>query len=140
MSDRADSGSPHQMRLRIVTPVAIVLDVETDHITAEDLDGSFTLLPRHIDMASALSQGLVAYRSEGVEHLVAVDGGTLIKCGPIVEIATRAAISGDSILDLEHEVRDTFQELGESERRARSAIARLEGDVNRRLMEMDGRD
>lgn len=128
------------LALRVVTPDSVIVDREVDQISAESTVGWFTMLPRHLDAVVDLAQGLVVYMVDGSETFLAVDGGTLVKCGPLVEIATSEAFLGASARELYRELRESFDELDERERRARLALARLEGDVTRGLLEMgDGR-
>ena len=125
------------MRLQVVTPGAVVIDVTATKVSTEAMNGAFTLLPRHVDFVAALVPGLLSYVADDVERLVAVDGGILVKRGPWVRIATAAAIPGDDVLGLQHALRTSFQESTESERRARAAIAHLETDAVRRLLELE---
>jgi F-type H+-transporting ATPase subunit epsilon len=110
------------MRLRVVTPDAIIVDEEVSKVGAEAADGAFTLLPRHVDFAD--------------ECLLAIDGGVLVKRRFSVRVATPEAISGDSVVALQRALRSSFEELGERERQSRSALAHLETDAVRRLIEM----
>jgi F-type H+-transporting ATPase subunit epsilon len=49
------------MRIRIILPSKTVLDQEADKITAPGTEGSFQLLPKHIDFVSSLSPGTRAF-------------------------------------------------------------------------------
>lgn len=124
------------MRLQVVTPGAVVVDEPADKVSTEAVDGSFTLLPRHVDFVAALVAGLLTYVHDDVERFVAVDGGILVKRGRSVRVATAEAIPGEDVLDLQRALRATFEEVGETERRARAAIAHLETDAVRRLLEL----
>lgn len=96
-------------------------------VTSEAQDGSFCLLPRHIDFVTALVPGLLAYSGEsGEEEILAVDRGVLVKCGDDVLVSTRQAVRGRSPAELERTVREEFEALDERERKSRSALARLE--------------
>lgn len=135
---------PRTLRLRVVTPTGDVVDAEVGKVTAEAADGSFTLLPRHIDMVAALVPGLLVYVPAGEggtpqpdERLLAVDTGTLVKCGSEVLVATEGAIPGDDVLSLQRELRRSFLDVDERERRSRTALARMESDMTRRLIELD---
>ena len=128
------------MRLQVVTPGAIVVDEPADKVATEAIDGAFTLLPRHVDFVTALVPGLLTYVHDGVERLVAVDGGILVKRGRAVRVATAEAIPSDDVLDLQRVMRTTFEEVGENERRARTAIAHLETDAIRRILELEDHD
>jgi F-type H+-transporting ATPase subunit epsilon len=124
------------MHLEVMTPQGAIIDEEVAKVSAEATDGSFTLLPRHIDFVATLAPGLVAYVAEDGEHLLAVDGGVLVKRRSSVRIATPGAIAGDSVFALQRALRSSFQELNERERQSRRALAHLETDAIRRLIEM----
>ena len=47
------------MRLRVVLPERLLLDEETTKIVAEARNGSFGLLPRHVDFVAGLVPGIV---------------------------------------------------------------------------------
>lgn len=131
------------MRLRITVPERVIVDREVDKVVAEAVDGSFCLLPRHIDFVTALAPGLLAYMpaegapdDAGAEVFLAVDRGILVKRGPVVEIAARRAVEGPDLGELRRRVREEFESLGDLEVRARSALARLESSFVRRFLEM----
>ena len=129
-----------RMRFEVVTPAAAVVDEDVSKISAEAPTGWFTLLPRHVDFVATLVPGLLSYLTEDGEHLLAVDGGVLVKRGLSVRIATGEAAGGDSVLALQRALRHSFEELAESERRSRAALAHLESDAVRRLIELADRD
>lgn len=131
---------PSPMQLEVVTPSETVIDRRVSKVSAESTQGAFTLLPRHIDFVAILVPGLVAFVTDGDEHLMAVDGGVLVKRGPVVRIATGEAAEGDNVLALQRALRASFEELAEGERRSRAALARLETDLVRRSMEMSEHD
>ena len=124
------------MRLQLVTPDSVVLDEEVTKVSAEAPTGAFTLLPRHVDFVTSLVPGLVIYAADDRERMLAVDGGVLVKRGSSVRIATGEAAEGDSVLALQRALRASFAELAETERRSRAALARLETDAVRRLVEL----
>lgn len=128
------------LTLRVVTPASVVVDREVDQVSAESTVGWFTMLPRHLDAVVDLVQGLVVFMVNGRETFLAVDGGTLVKCGLAVDIATSEAFFGASARELQRELRMSFAELDDRERSARWALARLEGDVTRGLLELDDDD
>lgn len=139
--DRPRGGhTPDHMDLKIVTPTATVVEAVTSKISAETTDGWRTLLPRHIDAVATIAPGLLSYVADDVERLVAVDGGVLVKRGRRVRVATGEAVAGDDIRSLQRALRSSFADTRESERRARTAIAHLETDAIRRLMELEDHD
>ena len=127
-----------KMSLKILLPNAVLLHQAVAKVTAEAENGSFCLLPRHVDFLAALVPGLLSFvDQENQEQFVAVDAGILIKQGSEVLVSTRQAVQGDNIESLRATVRHTFQTIDERERTARSALARMESDLIRRFLELE---
>lgn len=124
------------MRLVIATPEERVVDEDTHKISAEGGVGSFTLLPNHIDYVTALRPGIVIYDGRVGERYAAIDLGVLVKEGPVVRIACRHAVVGESLEQLEGIVRERFLDLEDRERAVRAAFARLEAEFVRRMTEL----
>jgi F-type H+-transporting ATPase subunit epsilon len=127
------------MRLKIARPTQLLYDGEVRKISAEVADGSFTLLPRHIDFVTVLVPGILFFDTAGEETeevFFAVDEGILVKCGPDVLVSTRNAVRSADLASLHHTIREHFETLDEQERRARSALVRLEADFMRRYLEL----
>ncbi|HBE49542.1 MAG TPA: F0F1 ATP synthase subunit epsilon, partial [Cyanobacteria bacterium UBA11369] len=51
------------MKLKVLLPTKILLEEEVSKITAEAANGSFCLLPRHIDFVTALVPGILIFVS-----------------------------------------------------------------------------
>ena len=127
------------MRLKIALPTRIVYDGEVRKISAEAKDGSFTLLPHHIDFVTALVPGILFFDTEGAESeevFFAVDEGIMVKRGVEVFVSSRNAVSSDDLQRLHSTIHDHFEVLDERERKARSALVRLEADFIRRYLKM----
>lgn len=123
------------MKLTIYEPAEIFLDEAVVKVKAESPVGCFTLLPRHIDLATALIPGILSYETpEGDEVFLAVKGGILVKQGVRVAVATQLAVRGDLGL-LTETIETLLVETDERERKTRAAVARLEADFVRRFME-----
>ncbi len=128
------------MRLKVLLPTEVLLDRQVKKIVAEAQNGSFGILPRHIDFAAALVPSVVVYvDAQGTERFLGIDEGTLVKCADEVSISTRNAVPGDDLQTLRDVVRGRFLELDERERSARGALARLEAGVVRRFVELQER-
>ncbi len=125
------------MRLKVLTPTEIVVDVEVVKVTAEAQNGSFCLLPRHIDFVAALAPGLLSFeRDDEKEEFLAVDEGILVKCGSEVLVSTRNAVLGPDLGELRRTIEEQFLVLDARQKMMRSAMARLETDLARRFMEL----
>lgn len=125
------------MRLRVLLPTEVLIDEDVTKVIAEAENGSFCLLPRHIDFVAALVPGLLSFVSaDGREEFLAVDEGILVKCGPEVRVSTRNAVVGPDLGTLERTIEEQFRILDDRERMTRSAVARLEAEFVRRFMEL----
>jgi F-type H+-transporting ATPase subunit epsilon len=115
------------------------LDAQVARIRAEGPEGHFGLLPRHVDFVSRLVPGILRYDDmDGATHFVAVNAGTLVKCGPEVTVAVRGAIPGDDPGVLARRVETEFRRQDDDERAARAALARLEAGMVRRFRDLGG--
>lgn len=125
------------MRLKVLIPTEVLVDEEIRKITAEAENGSFCLLPRHIDFVAVLLPGLLSFESdEGKEIFLAVDEGVLVKCGDEVLVSVRNAVRGPDLGELRNTVRERFYVLDEREKKARSASAKIEAGFVRRFLEL----
>lgn len=130
------SVPPDSMELELYIPGAEMVRTPVRKITAEGAQGAFGLLPRHIDMVTALRPGLLSYVDmQGGEHFLGIDEGTLVKCGRDVRVAVLGAFVSDDLTTLRDEVAKKFLTLDDSERAARTALARLEAGAIRGMME-----
>ena len=128
------------MRLVLTVPTGVLVDEPAAKVVAESPEGSFCLLPRHLDLATVLAPGLLAFvRPGGEEVVVAVDHGVLVKAGDDVRVACQRAYVAGDLEDAERAVRERFYVQSEREKRARATLARLESDVVRRLGDLRGR-
>jgi F-type H+-transporting ATPase subunit epsilon len=117
------------------------MDVRVDRpvrrIVAEGPDGHFGMLPGHVDFVAELVPGILLYETEeGAERFVAVNSGTLVKCGEEVRVAVRGAVEGDDLGALRALVAADFRRRDEDEREARAALARLEVSMIRRFRDL----
>ncbi len=127
------------MKLKILLPAEVLLEEEVEKVNAEAEDGYFTLLPRHIDFVAALVPGIFTYlTSGGEERYLALDEGILVKQGGLVYVSASRAVSGDDLEYLRDKVENELKVLGESEKKARTVMARLEVDTLRRFTRLGG--
>lgn len=127
------------LNLKILLPAEVLLDEEIVQVTAEAENGFFTLLPRHIDFVTALVPGIFFYlTTDGEEHFLALDEGILVKQGDLVYVSAVRAVAGDDLEHLEDLVVNELKILGESEKKARTVMARLEADTLLRFTRLRG--
>lgn len=121
------------MKLRIVTPLSIVVDTDIDSLRAEDASGSFGIMPGHAPFLTALTICIVSWRQAGSEHFCAVRGGVLTVAGGIA-IATREAVTGDDLATLDADVLAQFRSDADAELVERSAATELQLNVIRQMV------
>jgi F-type H+-transporting ATPase subunit epsilon len=127
------------VNLKVLLPTEVLVDEPVTKVVAEAGNGSFCLLPRHVDFTAALVPGLLAFvpAASGEEAFLAVDEGILVKVGPQVLVSTRNAVRGTDLETLRQTVEDRFEQFDERERQTRASMAKLEADFVRRFLEME---
>lgn len=134
------------MRLRIVTPLEIVVDEQgVTSLRAEDASGGFGIQPRHADFLTRLTVSVVSWLGgDGAERHCAVRGGVLtVSGGREIAVATREAVPGDDLATLDQTVIERFRSETDEERRAHADSARLHLTAIRQIMRRlrpEGRD
>lgn len=127
------------MHLQVLVPHETLIDQAVTQVIAESSQGSFCLLPAHIDWVADLVPGILSFTSgDGEETVLAVDEGLLVKQGSQVRVAVRRAMRGDRLETLRETVQQQFQRLDDQEKQARSVLARLESSFIRELSEFGG--
>ena len=116
------------MTLKILLPFKVFAEIaEVTRIISETSEGSFGLLPHRLDGVAALVPGILAYETAaGGEVFVAVDEGILVKTGADVLVSVRRALGGTDLGQLRDSVASEFLSLDESEKSARTVMAKLE--------------
>jgi F-type H+-transporting ATPase subunit epsilon len=124
------------MRLRVFLPERILIDQEVTKVVAEAENGSFGILPKHIDFVAALTSGIFSFRSNGEEEFLAIDEGILVKCASEIMVSTRKAVRSRNLGELKQTLVHEFQTLDDQERKTRSILAKLESDFTKRFEKM----
>jgi len=123
------------MNLKVLLPFRIFAEkTDVSRIVAETHEGSFGLLPHRLDCVAALAPGILIFETkiEG-EAYVAVDEGVLVKTGSDVLVSVRNAIAGTNLGQLRDAVQREFIHLDEQEKNVRLVLAKMEGDLMRRM-------
>jgi F-type H+-transporting ATPase subunit epsilon len=123
------------MRLKVLLPRKVLIDQEVTKVIAEAENGSFCLLPKHIDFVTALVPGILSFVAAKEEEFLAVDEGILVKCAGEVMVSTRKAVRSKDLGTLKSTVKREFRVLDERERKTRTILAKLEADFARSLFE-----
>jgi F-type H+-transporting ATPase subunit epsilon len=125
------------VRLKVLLPTEVLVDEEVSKVTAEAANGSFCLLPKHVDFVAALVPGLLSYETaDGREVFVAADEGVLVKQGASVMVSVRRGVAGGELGSLHRAVQERFLRQDEHEREVRSVMAKIEAGFVRRFLEV----
>ena len=123
------------MHLKILQPFQVFAEkTNVSRIVAETPEGFFGLLPHRLDCVAALAPGILTYETAADgEVFVAVDEGVIVKAGPDVLVSVRRALAGANLGQLRDAVEREFLTLDEQEKSVRSVVAKMEGDLIRRM-------
>lgn len=125
------------MKLKIVTPLSILLEQDIDLLRAEDPSGSFGIMPSHVPFMTALAISIVSWRRAQEEQFCAVRGGVLIVSGgdvTCISIATREAVVGSDLAKLGADVLAYFQSEADAERVDHIQSVQLQLNAIRRMV------
>lgn len=115
-----------ELTLKISTPTGIALETTTAQVDFEAIDGFFTLLPRHVDMISALKSGILSYKVGDKKSYVACHKGVLVKKGDEVSVSTKLAVLGSDLKELQQKIAVDFKEMEQERKEVNLAMAKLE--------------
>lgn len=66
---------PKAIKLRVFTPLKLLVDEEVEEVFLPSLDGYIGILPGHRNLIVALGKGRLTFRNSGGQKEFAVDGG-----------------------------------------------------------------
>lgn len=124
------------MKLRVLTPVRIVTDVDNvAFVRGEDATGTFGICPGHADFLTRLSVSVLSWRDAQHDvHHIALRGGVLtVTGGTLVEIATIEAEMGGDFEDLQTRLVETFRKRDKQDEEDRAAANRLHSAAIRQI-------
>ncbi|MDX9802018.1 MAG: F0F1 ATP synthase subunit epsilon, partial [Spirochaetia bacterium] len=85
------------MKFIIMTPNRVIDKLDAVKVSAIGLEGSFSILPGHVDLLSVLVRCIVTASGEnGSTSVYAADGGVLVKQDDQVMISTPMAVDRKS--------------------------------------------
>lgn len=123
------------MKLKIVTPLAVVVNEDIDSLRAEDASGSFGILEGHAPFLTSLAISIVSWRKADHETFCAVRGGVMTVSGATeIAIASREAVPGDDITTLDTDVLARFHADMDAERVEHVETVRLQLHAIRRMI------
>ena len=125
------------MQVNIRLPQNLLFSGDAIKLTASAEYGSIGIWPNHADFVTALVPSVVVLIDQDNNELFfGVDEGLLVKKGHQVDLAVRRAIQSDDLATLRQSLADSFFEVDEQERSARTALAKLELGMVRQMSEL----
>lgn len=129
------------MRLRIITPLSVVVDEEISSLRAEDATGGFGILNGHAPFLTSLAICVVGWRQSADaaagERFCAVRGGVITvsgQTGTRIDIATREAVVGDALTTLDADVLARFRSEADAQRVCHVETVKLQLSAIRRMV------
>ena len=122
--------------LTILLPNQVLLTEIITRLGGDGENGSFVVLPRHIDFATALVPGILYYEQGQERHFVATDSGILVKRENTVWVSVLQAIRSDDLERLEQVINEEFRSLDERQKQAQTALTRLEVSFMRGMLDI----
>jgi len=121
----------------VLLPAEILVDRPVKKIIAEAENGSFCLLPKHIDFVAAIAPGILEFvDEEDRQEFLAVDEGVLVKCAEEVLVSVRDGVGGSSLGSLKQAVEQRFKKHDDQQKRNRATMARLEAGLVRQFIQL----
>lgn len=114
-----------ELRLRVLTPEATLLDEPVDEVVAPLPDGWIGVLPGHASFQSRLMRGTVVVRASGRERTIATLGGTIGVAGSEITMLVGAAALDSNLSELESSIGEQARDLAEMEREAEKHFDRI---------------
>jgi F-type H+-transporting ATPase subunit epsilon len=133
------------MRFMIMTPDKMVDELEISRLSAEGEEGSFVILPGHIDLLSILKRSIVTIQDEDEAiRVYAADGGFLTKEGDTLRVSSPFVVKGEKAVSEDPEeglaavIEKSLKKLERESTHLQTGSFRLETDIVRRMVELRG--
>lgn len=122
--------------LTILLPHQVLLSATVSRLGGDAENGSFVVLPHHIDFATALVPSIMYYQQHGEKHYVAINEGILVKQEDTVWVSVLQGIQSDDLEQLDQIINEEFRDLDERQKQTQTALTRLEVSFMRGMMDI----
>lgn len=123
------------LHLRVITPKKITLEEDVESVTAPGADGEMTILSRHMNLFSMLTEGIVTIRKGKEEQELAIGAGYLETDGKDLNILVARAY-GQGEVD-QHLTEKAIQEAKSILARSKDQKERLDATMLLRRSTVD---
>jgi len=121
-----------KIKLDIVTVERTVLSEDVDYISAPGVDGILGILPRHTPLMTALKEGELHYKKDGVEYDFAIGGGFVeVRPDRVIVLADSAERADDIDEQRAQAARERAQQALKEKPHGDPEFARLEHALRR---------
>jgi F-type H+-transporting ATPase subunit epsilon len=123
------------MKMKVILPSKILVDIEVDKIIIEGEEGLMGILPNHIDVAVSVVSGILSYFHSGTEKFIAHGEGLMVKKGEELKISLRQAVKGEKLGTLKKILEDEIKSYSEVEKKSRSTVAMFVSSIIKKFRE-----
>lgn len=124
------------MLLKVITPNHIITKEKVLKVIGEDPDGSFGILPKHIDFVTKIVPSILVYTDDQGEGYIGVDEGILVKQQDVIEISVQTALESRNLGQLHNEMETYFKKQEEEEEQTGSETTKLELGIVKSLYDL----
>ncbi|WP_028829603.1 hypothetical protein [Proteocatella sphenisci] len=125
------------MKIKLILPNKTLMEKDIDKVTLPGREGSFQILPRHIDFTSSIKPGiLTVFSGEYIEYF-ALSHGIMVKKGDVIYLSTLYAVRGESLESLSRELVEDINNRKEYDNKIREILSKMEAETLRRFIELD---
>lgn len=122
------------MKLQVVTPLELEVDLDVDAVTLPGTLGEMTILPGHTALVSSLDVGVVAFEVKGKPTLIAISRGYVEVLEDQVTVLSETCEESDEIdVERAQEARDRAQDRLKQASDAEIDVVRAEYALRRAL-------
>ncbi len=87
--------------LEIITPQRVAFSAQVSEVVVPTVNGLIGVLPKHVPLFTALTEGEIKIREEGKERYLAIGGGFMEVTAEKVSILVSRAVHADEINEAE---------------------------------------
>lgn len=115
----------NKLRLEVLTPQGTLLDALVDSVVAPLPDGWIGILPGHAPFQARLLAGVVAFRADDGQRVIASLGGVLSTDSGVVSILTGGARLDADLEELEANIGERAEQAQAIEQEAEKHFGRV---------------
>lgn len=114
------------MLLKVITPTHIITKEKVMKVIGEDPDGSFGILPKHIDFVTKIIPSILVYTDEQGEGYIGLDEGILVKQQELIQVSVQSAFESRNLGQLHREMEIYLRKQEEEEEQTGLETTKLE--------------